>query len=650
METPESLIGQRLGEYNIIAQIDAGGIAPIFKAYQTSVKREVALKLLPPYLTEQADFTAAFIQAAQGLTELRHDHILPVYDFGQDRGYSYIAMRYLPQATTLADLRPPLSPGQISHWIGQLAGALDHAHQAGLIHGDVKPSNVLIAGDQAYLSDFSLAKIVAETTTLSGAGGMGTPAYMAPEQGLGQAVDRRTDIYALGIMAFEMLTGQIPHQAETPLATVMKRANEPLPALRSLNPALPESLEPVLAQALAPRPEDRFESAGQLAASLQAAFNQAPSVPVMTASPGEAPPGDTSLRADPTPAPQAAPSTAAVARSGRHTLDIVVLTLLGIVGLCGLMTALLGFIDEGGAVDLSFVLMGGSQVMVSLSSMALVWFRERRVPASAWLVMGILSWFIGTSLLSVGLGLVPGPIGEQSFPQNLGELSLVCFTPGGFLALLGLGFYFYDRKIRGAEVITRSPGQATTAKAQPNSRQKQQADKLKRAADYLSRISHLVKQHKGPFFTHQATSLTKTLTEWESRLKRLVERLDAFEANAIIQRDLREVPRAIERLQAALQAEQDPQLRAQMNGTLGSYEKHQQQLKVLTTLMRRTELEIDETLATIGTIYSQLQVVGAKDIDSERAKRLSGEVKEEADRLGDLLAAMDEVYQETTQV
>jgi serine/threonine protein kinase len=278
MENLQALIGQTLDQYRIIEQIGEGGMATVFKAYQPGLNRDVALKVLPPNFAKRADFTERFVREAHAIGNLHHPNILPVYDSGQDKGYSYIAMRYIPNATTLAhEMKLPMKTERIIEVITQIAGALDHAHKAGIIHRDVKPSNVLLDGQWGLLSDFGLAKMVENSVDLTGTGvGMGTPAYMSPEQGMGKKVDHRTDIYALGIILYEMLTGQVPHRAETPIATVMKRINEPLPLPRSLNPNIPEAVERVLLKALAVEPADRFDSAGEMAAVLKAAFGPNP--------------------------------------------------------------------------------------------------------------------------------------------------------------------------------------------------------------------------------------------------------------------------------------------------------------------------------------------------------------------------------------
>ncbi len=274
MEDTAGLVGQTLGQYRIIEQIGEGGMATVFKAYQPGLNREIALKVLPPHFAKKGDFSQRFEREAQAIGNLHHQNILPVYDSGQDKGFSYLAMRYIPNARTLTDvMKNPLPTPRVIELVSQIGAALDHAHQAGIIHRDIKPSNVLMDGDWALLSDFGLAKIVEGSVELTGTGvGMGTPSYMSPEQGMGKKVDHRTDIYALGIILFEMLTGLVPHKAETPIATIMKRVNEPLPLPRSLNPKIPEAVERVLLKALAHHPPDRFASCAELTTALKAAY------------------------------------------------------------------------------------------------------------------------------------------------------------------------------------------------------------------------------------------------------------------------------------------------------------------------------------------------------------------------------------------
>jgi serine/threonine protein kinase len=271
----EGLIGQSLGQCRIVERIGAGGMATVFKAYQPGPDRYVAIKVLPPFHADQPGFGERFAREARAIANLHHPNILPVHDSGQERGYSFIVMRYVEGARTLGEVmkeQPDLAT--VADVIGQVAAALDHAHGQGIIHRDVKPSNVLMDGDWALLTDFGLAKMTEATAKLTGSGvGVGTPAYMSPEQGQGKGVDHRTDVYSLGIILFEALTGQIPHDAETPFAIILKRMSEPLPLPRSLNPQIPEAVERVILKALAREPGNRFDSAGAMAAALKQAVS-----------------------------------------------------------------------------------------------------------------------------------------------------------------------------------------------------------------------------------------------------------------------------------------------------------------------------------------------------------------------------------------
>ena len=272
------LIGATLGQYRVVDQIGEGGMATVYRAYQHSLNRYVALKVLPPVHARQPGFTERFQREAEAVARLNHPNILPVFDFGQTEDYSYIAMRYVEGARTLKErMAEPLDLAQVVDLIGQIAAALDCAHRLGIIHRDVKPSNVLMDGDWVLLGDFGLARMTEASVRLTGSGvGVGTPAYMSPEQGQGVALDHRTDVYSLGVILFEMLTGRIPHNAETPFAIVLRRVTEPLPMPRTLNPQIPESVERVILKALARDPNDRYASAGEMAQALKDAANGKP--------------------------------------------------------------------------------------------------------------------------------------------------------------------------------------------------------------------------------------------------------------------------------------------------------------------------------------------------------------------------------------
>jgi len=286
-----NLIGQTLGPYQIVEQIGAGGMGTVYKAYQRSMDRYVAIKVLPEHLSQDAQFLKRFQREAKAIARLEHAHILPAHDYGEQAGITYIVMRYV-NGGTLRDriAQGPLPVGEIVRIVEQVGGALDYAHRQGLIHRDIKPGNILldVQGD-AYLGDFGLARMIAASQHItSGAGlAVGTPAYISPEQGQGLKADPRSDLYSLGVVLYEMATGRVPYEAETPIALVLKHINEPAPPPRALNPNLPEALERVIVKAMAKDPAQRYQSVGEMVRDLSGAAS-APAAPTLPAQPAEA--------------------------------------------------------------------------------------------------------------------------------------------------------------------------------------------------------------------------------------------------------------------------------------------------------------------------------------------------------------------------
>jgi len=275
----EDLTGKQLGQYQIIEPLGEGGMAAVYKAYQLGkLNRYVALKVLPPLLAKSPEFAKRFEQEANILAELQHPHIVPVFDFGEDGGYYYLVMPFI-EGCTLADLLhgKPLPLSQIRRITIQVAEALDYAHSRGLVHRDVKPSNILVDGSgNCFLSDFGITKILESAEKLTSTGEViGTPAYMSPEQGRGETLDSRSDIYSLGVVLYEMATGRVPYRADTPLAVIIKHMQDPLPPPRSINPFLPLAVEQVILKALAKRKEDRYQTAGEMAQAIQVAIPEA---------------------------------------------------------------------------------------------------------------------------------------------------------------------------------------------------------------------------------------------------------------------------------------------------------------------------------------------------------------------------------------
>jgi len=267
-----SLNGQILGQYEIIEEVGAGGMATVYKAYQAGLDRYVAIKVLPAQHALTPGFTERFFLEAKAVAQLSHPNILPIYDVGVEGDLSYFVMKYVPGHTLLDILTHKLDLAKISHFIDQIAAALDHAHDHNIVHRDVKPSNILVEGDDwLLLADFGLAKITQSGHKLTGSGAiMGTPEYLAPEQASGDPVDHRSDIYSLGIVLYEMVMGQVPYEADTPMGVMFKHIYEPVPRPRKLKPDLPAGVEAVILKAIAKDPGDRFNRAGDLAEALRA--------------------------------------------------------------------------------------------------------------------------------------------------------------------------------------------------------------------------------------------------------------------------------------------------------------------------------------------------------------------------------------------
>jgi serine/threonine protein kinase len=263
------LTGRHLGKYELLKRVGRGGMAYVYKAHQPTIDRFVAVKVLHSHLAEDAEFLERFKREAKGLGNLRHPHIVNVIDFDVDDGWYYMVMDFIEGETleTVLNHRGILRVDEALRLTAQLAGALAYAHENSRIHRDIKPGNVMFADDaqqHAVITDFGLTRLLDNATmTLSGTIA-GTPAYMSPEAAQGQKVDGRSDIYSLGVMLYEMVTGQRPFSGETPLSVIMKLVVEPLPPALSVNPELPVAVDEILNKAMAKLPEDRYQSAAEM--------------------------------------------------------------------------------------------------------------------------------------------------------------------------------------------------------------------------------------------------------------------------------------------------------------------------------------------------------------------------------------------------
>ena len=276
--------GTRIAGYRLENQIGRGGMAIVYRARDERLGRLVALKILAPTLAGDAEFRQRFVSESRAAAAIDDPHIVPVFEAGEADGVLFIAMRYVPGGDGHSLLRRegPLPPGRVTEIISPMASALDAAHRAGLLHRDVKPSNMLMdivpgRPDHVYLSDFGLSKAVTASSGMTRVGQvMGTPDYLSPEQIGGQPADARADQYALACSAFELLTGTPPFHRDDPTAVVNAHLSEPPPLVTSRRPGLPQAVDGVFAKALAKAPGDRYASCGQFADALRYAFGFQP--------------------------------------------------------------------------------------------------------------------------------------------------------------------------------------------------------------------------------------------------------------------------------------------------------------------------------------------------------------------------------------
>jgi len=284
-------IGQQLGPYTIQSKLGEGGMARVYKGYHARLRREVAIKVILSQIADKKGFKARFEREAQLIASLQHPNIVAVYDFGDIGHITYLVMQYVGGGTLRDQLRNGLAldPRQAILYCQEMARALHHAHLKGIVHRDVKPQNMLVSAsdrNQLLLSDFGIAKLYDnrnEVTLLNTSGGeprnepsltsvdqiVGTADYMSPEQINGKPVDARSDVYALGIVLYQMLAGDVPFHSTTIQGLLFQHVFTPPRPIREVNPYVPEILGQITAKAIAKAPDDRFYSAEAMAQALE---------------------------------------------------------------------------------------------------------------------------------------------------------------------------------------------------------------------------------------------------------------------------------------------------------------------------------------------------------------------------------------------
>ena len=280
----ETLIGTVLGTCTLQKLIGQGGMGAVFLAQQSRPKRQVAVKVLLPMIPLNPDQLAAFLERFRRETDaaaaLEHPNIIPVHEYGESNGLAYLVMPYISGGTLrdVLEREGPLPLAKAANYLEQLAAAIDAAHDRGVIHRDIKPANIMVTSEgRLLLGDFGLVKIIAEGQSamvrLTGAGApVGTPDYMAPEQVIGDNVDTRADLYSLGILLFQMVTGTTPFRGETPMQIAAQHLRLPPPSPLMLRPDLPLRAERVIQRAMAKKPADRYLHANDLANAFRQAL------------------------------------------------------------------------------------------------------------------------------------------------------------------------------------------------------------------------------------------------------------------------------------------------------------------------------------------------------------------------------------------
>lgn len=649
---------QQLGRYELLEEIGRGGFAIVYRARDTELDRLVALKELKPLLLQDEEWVRRFRREARAIARLDHRHIVPIYDVGEAEARLFIVTRLVagPSLDELIAARGYLPWSESIDIITAVAEGLGYAHAQGILHRDLKPANILIDPKRGpMLTDFGLAKLAGEgsSSVTANRGVVGTPHYIAPEVWEGQGTTPQTDIYALGCILYELLTGEKVFKGETSPAVMMAHF-KPLELPQIWPEGVPSGIADVLNKALANKPEQRYATAEEMIAALAALREKLPVPAVVSnhppvqatgaapAQPEDDPEQITTPWIEPTAdlfqdeAEQEPQSQ--TANKWREFLTHLgpYIIVIGGLGLLNVVT------DPGGylwclwpalawGIGLTFHLF--DVVMSGIINLQGKW-RDFTWHFGSYAI--VMAGFLGIYLMTD-----PGGYPWFMWPAMGWGIGLAIHL---WTTLLGQDHHHEDKEQRRASKKQRK-ARRHAEKAQ--AKQAAQLDPaiqshLDKARTYKAQINTLIRSTTDQNVYSRLQDLANQIDGWTQAVEALARRINNFQKDALIQHDLKSVPPAIAKLEAQLARETDPATQAELKRTLNNRKNQLAALQHLQNTMKRAEIKIESTLSALGTIYSQI-LIGQSANQVADYGRLSTQVDEEVRTLQDHLEALEEV-------
>ncbi len=661
----------KLGRYEILEEIGQGGFANVYRALDVELEREVALKELKPALLGNLEWVKRFRREARTIARLDHPHIVPVYDVYETQQRLFIVMRLVngPSLEQVLAEKGRLSWAEALEITTAVAAGLDYAHLQGILHRDLKPGNILLDPERgAMLTDFGMAKLVDDATSSVTAAGsvVGTPHYIAPEIWEGQGTTRQSDVYALGCILYEMLTGERLFDGDTPPAVMMAHF-KPATLPQNWPPDVPSGVLEILKKALVRHPADRYVMAGEMAQALAAIGSVTPNgsnhQPESAWSSSQEPePLPDGVRVEPVDFQEETRPSMKVATVG-ETESRASGKWEGFLGHLGSYVIVIGFLavinfitDPGGypwfiwpalgwGVGLAFHVLG--IVLSELKNLSGKWRAFLRHFGSYAIIMMLLMsiyfitdpggypWFIWPGLgwgTAVAIHLWATMLGEgrsREQRQTRREDRRQQRTA--------------RRAARREDHQMAAPSRSMPASPRPAglSNTAIQAH-LDKAYTYKRQIDNLLRTSNSPNTQRRLQDLADHVRAWTQAIEALARRVDDFQQNTVIQQDLSGVPESIAKLEQRLRTETDEATRTELERTLRNRQNQLSTLQHLQKTMRRAEIKIESTLSALGTLYSQMLISQSTNHVADY-KHLEDQVDEEVRTLQDHLEALEEV-------